>query len=351
MIEGEEDWTTTSLVLSVLPVSLNGFCALKHLDLSGNSSAGLQALEGALKGLKTLDSLFLSRCGLDTVPDVIRTLPRLRMLALRENKLTRVESGAFPDSLEWLILGGNALTHIGVLPTGMLKMGLSNNRLTRFPENLASLTRLELLRVSNNCLEESQHATPPQVLPTLKWYGCPDNPSTGSCSFSVAAMSLRMEAPLEPLAKLGEGSSGIVYRALHKGRNVAWKVYRQLLSSDGLVSNEINMAAAVGNISSPFLQKMAGWYQDESQLCVAWVMDNDNDEFVDLAKPPSWTSCTRDVYDDTITYPEALTIGILCDVIDAVGQLHCAGVCHGDVYGHNIRVKCVLIFSFPLHLF
>lgn len=322
--------------LNIIPNGLTDIYGITYLDLSGNLFNDDTDLSN-LEMLYNLEILFLSRNHFTKVPAVIRKLPKLRMLAMRENQLATVEEGAFPDSLEWLILTGNRITHIGAVPSPMRKLMLSNNLLTGFPRNLASLTKLELLRVANNRIPEEKLGDPPRLLPSLKWYSCSDNPMPAS--FPTVTGPLKMSSPLNPIAKLGEGSSGQVYRAVYKDQPVAWKVYRQLLSSDGLVMSEINMAALVGNKKLPFLQRMAGWYQDDHQLCVAWLMPEDEHEFSTLAKPPSFQSCTRDVYDESVYFDGDLVLGILRDVVEAVAELHRARICHGDIYGHNIRVN------------
>jgi serine/threonine protein kinase len=61
-------------------------------------------------------------------------------------------------------------------------------------------------------------------------------------------------------------------------------------------------------------------------------------QFVPLADPPSFDTCSRDVYPDDSSsqliwdQAEVLVSGLL----DALTKLHAVGICHGDFYGHNI---------------
>lgn len=58
--------------------------------------------------------------------------------------------------------------------------------------------------------------------------------------------------------------------------------------------------------------------------------------YVNLAGPPSFTSCTRDVYaPDTHFSPQTATRLLEC-VHSAITHLHAHGIVHGDIYAHNI---------------
>ena len=55
-----------------------------------------------------------------------------------------------------------------------------------------------------------------------------------------------------------------------------------------------------------------------------------------LAGPPSFASCTRDVYATDAHWPADVAQTLLAHVTSAVAQLHARGVLHGDVYAHNL---------------
>ena len=61
--------------------------------------------------------------------------------------------------------------------------------------------------------------------------------------------------------------------------------------------------------------------------------------FRNLAAPPSFDSCTRDVYptDYTISYAQAAKY--VGDIARATAHLHQNGILHGDLYAHNTLVS------------
>jgi serine/threonine protein kinase len=62
--------------------------------------------------------------------------------------------------------------------------------------------------------------------------------------------------------------------------------------------------------------------------------------YIALADPPSMESCTRDVYFNqslSLTLAQATTL--LTRLMQAQVDLHKAGICHGDFYGHNILMQ------------
>ena len=58
--------------------------------------------------------------------------------------------------------------------------------------------------------------------------------------------------------------------------------------------------------------------------------------WVNLAGPPSFDSCTRDVYAPQTDFPHVSASRLLHCVRSAVEHLHAHGVLHGDLYAHNI---------------
>lgn len=55
------------------------------------------------------------------------------------------------------------------------------------------------------------------------------------------------------------------------------------------------------------------------------------------AGPPSLDSMTRDTWDESSAiFGRADALLILADAASALAALHAAGICHGDVYGHNL---------------
>ena len=57
-----------------------------------------------------------------------------------------------------------------------------------------------------------------------------------------------------------------------------------------------------------------------------------------LGKPPSFTTVSRDTYDEGISYTMKEVTGILYGIASLGAHLHQRGLCHGDMYAHNILV-------------
>lgn len=55
-----------------------------------------------------------------------------------------------------------------------------------------------------------------------------------------------------------------------------------------------------------------------------------------LAKPPSYESCTRDVYADDLRLTPQQAEFILKSITQAAEHLHAHGLMHGDLYAHII---------------
>jgi serine/threonine protein kinase len=57
-----------------------------------------------------------------------------------------------------------------------------------------------------------------------------------------------------------------------------------------------------------------------------------------LAGPPSFATCSRDVYAPDRRFTSAQAHAIARDTGDALAHLHAKGLVHGDFYAHNILV-------------
>lgn len=126
-----------------------------------------------------------------------------------------------------------------------------------------------------------------------------------------------------------------------------------MVSSDGLVLSELNMQAVIHGHGTTVLQRFVGW-RDGAQPCAAFEFGDPLSE--SLAQPPSFESCTRDVYAPGKQFDESAVLNVLRDVakgaklcvaaarlvangpvVAALSVLHGKGIAHGDLYGHNVR--------------
>lgn len=311
---------------------------LEILDLSGNA---LSALPDDLPRLHKLRIIFCSNNQFTTLPAVLGACPALSMLGFKTNRIRSVPAAALPAQLRWLVLTDNEIeelpAELGRRPL-LQKLMLAGNRLRALPAELAQCQRLELLRIAANQLE-ALPAWLPQ-LSRLSWLAYAGNPF---CSESEQAMA---GAPDEAIAwdrlqlekKLGEGASGVIYRALWQrgdaAEPVALKLFKGAMTSDGSPLSE--MAACLGAGAHPNLIPILGQLEQHPEHTHGLVMTLIDPEFANLAGPPSLDSCTRDNYpaDKRFGLKEALAIAH--GIASAASQLHARGIMHGDLYGHNI---------------
>jgi serine/threonine protein kinase len=139
---------------------------------------------------------------------------------------------------------------------------------------------------------------------------------------------------------LGEGASGVIYRAALQlqdepaPRAVAVKLFKGAVTSDGLPDCE--MAACLrGGVHAnliPVLGKVSGHPSDAHGLVMGLI----EPRFANLAGPPSLASCTRDIYRDEARFDLASVLGIASGIAKVASHLHRRGVMHGDLYAHNI---------------
>jgi hypothetical protein len=241
--------------------------------------------------------------------------------------------------LEWLILTDNRLAElpdaIGAC-LALRKCALAGNRLRALPAAMAGCAALELLRVSANELVEAPVWL--AELPRLAWVALGGNSLTaGRESASSGAPSVPWsELHLE--AEIGSGASGIVHRVRHRDargeRLRALKLFKGELTSDGWTRSEIAAALAAGD--HPHLVGVDGVLTGHPAGSAGVAMPLLSGDHRRLADPPSFATCTRDVYADALRLTPAQALGIAGSVARAVDHLHRCGVLHGDVYAHNI---------------
>jgi len=324
--------------------------SLEILDLSGNA---LTTLPDDLPRLRKLRIIFCSDNRFTELPAVLGACPSLTMLGFKANRIRRVPGAALPAGLRWLVLTDNDIEELppelGERPQ-LQKLMLAGNRLHTLPASMAQLHKLELLRIASNRLE----ALPDWLLslPRLTWLAYAGNPlcdqledtlvHTPSAAIRWPSLTLR--------EKLGEGASGIIYRAdwqrdasaaestrPHAAASVvpvAVKLFRAAMTSDGSPLSE--MAACLGAGAHPNLIPILGHIEHHPDHAHGLVMELISPEFHNLAGPPSLESCTRDIYPDAKHFLLPAMLGIARGVASAAAQLHSHGIMHGDLYGHNV---------------
>jgi hypothetical protein len=313
---------------------------LEVLDLSGNA---LDALPDDLPRLSRLRILFASGNRFTEFPEVLGACAQLDMIGFKANRIRTVPARSLPAALRWLILTDNEIDalpdEIGDCPR-LQKLMLAGNRLRTLPDRLAACRALELVRLSANRLQ----TLPDWLLrlPRLAWLAYAGNPFGAAVEAAASAEPAVPDVEWSSLAceqKLGEGASGVIYRAqwTRDGlapRTVAVKLFKGAVTSDGLPDCE--MAACLHAGRHPNLIPVIGKVSGHPDGAHGLVMELVDPALTNLAGPPSFASCTRDVYaDDTRFAPDAAS-RIAHAVASVARHLHARGIMHGDLYAHNV---------------
>ncbi len=311
---------------------------LEILDLTGNN---LSSLPDDLERLTKLKVIFCSQNQFKQLPAVLGRCESLSMVGFKSNQIEDVPAKSLPANLRWLILTDNRLQ---ALPENighcseLQKLMLAGNQLSSLPDSLAHCHRLELIRLSANRLK----ALPGWLfsLPRLTWLAYAGNPFVEELEAQAleTAMTDINWHQLEVNDLLGEGASGLIYRASlsqdEKIHPVAVKLFKGAITSDGLPLCEMASTMKAGQHSA--LTQTLGRIQHHPSNVDGLVMKLIPEEFSNLAGPPSLESCTRDVYSPEKQFSAAALFQLAGAIADAVHHLHQQGVMHGDLYGHNI---------------
>ena len=309
--------------------------SLEILDLSGNQ---LDSLPADLPRLRRLRILFCSNNPFSELPAVLGQCPQLEMIGFKACCITHVPADSLPPRLRWLILTDNRIARLpaslGQRPR-LQKLMLSCNRLYALPD-LSACRQLELLRLADNHFT----AVPPALLtlPALAWPALAGNP------FSAASEQAALAAPQDVLAwdtlqigdLLGEGASGHIHRAVHigNGQPLAVKRFKAAATSDGSPQSELAAGLQAGQ--HPHLLTPIARVEGAPGNGLAVALPLLDGHYRPLAGPPSFASCTRDVYADGLQLKHEQAQRLLQGIHSAVEHLHGRGIVHGDLYAHNI---------------
>jgi predicted Ser/Thr protein kinase len=307
---------------------------IEVLDLTDNN---LTTLPDDFDKFKKLKILFLSNNQFNHVPKILAKLHILSMIGMRNNKIKIFEENSLPLSTRWLILTDNELTSlpqsIGNLKL-LQKCMLSGNKLSFLPESLNKCFNLELLRIAANKL--TSFPTSLLSLPKLSWLAYSGNPFCKKHPESKNGLQIIDWDELEIKELLGEGASGNIYKAIYNKNEVAVKIFKGEITSDGLPQEEmeINISMGVHENLIDVLGQVSKHPDGKDVLMLELIPST----FYNLGLPPSLDSCTRDVYPSNFKLSKQASLKILKGMANAAVHMHERGIMHGDFYAHNILV-------------
>lgn len=315
---------------------LDLYDTLEILDLSNNP---LSTLPKDIRRLHKLKVAFFSDCNFTTFPKELAQCRSLEMIAFKNNGMTTIAEGAFPRKLRWLILTNNKIES---LPKSigqchrLQKCMLAGNRLTDLPDEMSHCRKLGLLRLSANNI--AQLPTWLLSLPELSFLSFSGNPCTPVNEDSPILDDIAW-SDLEVHQLLGEGASGIISKGVWKsptsGKDVAIKLFKGEVTSDGVPADEMNACIAAGrhpNLIDP-IGKIHG-HPEKKGLVLELIPPH----YTNLGLPPTLDSCTRDAFHPETVYSIEKCRTILMSIASASMHLHEKGITHGDLYAHNILI-------------
>ena len=314
---------------------------LEVLDLSRNA---LDSLPDDLPRLHRLRVVFCSDNRFTELPAVLGRCPQLEMVGFKANRIHTVPAEALPPRLRWLILTDNAVealpAALGQRPR-LQKLMLAGNRLSALPDTMATGSpALELLRIAANRFT----ALPDwlSALPRLAWLAHGGNPLTAAQEARALDGHALPEidwSRLDTGAVLGEGASGVIQQAAllqadGTRQSVAVKLFKGAMTSDGSPLSEMSAGIAAGTHRG--LIGAMGRVVDHPEGAQGLVMPLIDPAFRVLAGPPSLDSCTRDVYAPDACFTPEAALSLAAGIASAAAHLHAQGLMHGDLYAHNI---------------
>ena len=232
-----------------------------------------------------------------------------------------------------------------------------NNQINFVTTNklIATLQELQLVRLAANKLRLNSLPLWFWNLPKLSWVAIAGNINDSDDNVAQPTYNTIEWTDLDIMEKLGEGASGIIYRAKWRSNNisnanlicealddddknfVAVKLFKGGRTSDGLPEDEMKAAEAAGKHTSSFevFGRIVNAPNDQLGLVMPLIPSN----YKILGGPPSFATVTRDTFDIDKRFELQIVLKILTGISSVCDHLHKRGISHGDLYAHNILVN------------
>ena len=313
---------------------------LEMLDLSGNQLTELPDFFGCFKKLKIA---FFSDNEFEIFPQILSQCPELEMIGFRSNKIKSIKENSFPKKLRWLTLTNNK---IECLPKDignsifLQKVALAGNQISELPIEMSACINLELLRISANKLKELPFWL--INMPKLSWLAYAGN-ECNDVKVQNDSLSEMSWGDFVLDQKIGEGASGEIYKVKYQEilqandfSEYALKVFKGEITSDGLPIDEMLACMKAGKHPNlvNLVAKLNAHPENKQGLVFSLLSSN----FVNLGNPPSFETCSRDTFPDSLRFSFYQFYHIAKQIADVSAHLHARGIMHGDLYAHNILV-------------
>lgn len=326
---------------------------LEALNVAGcglDDSCGLAALRKV--GLKKLNlmSNALQAVPMECFDEGSVLAARLELLGLKGNRLARLPPsiGAL-RRLTALFLTDNRLEvlppEIGQL-TELRKLQAASNRLRGLPEQMCAMARLELLRVPVNAISDVKAVAAALSAPRLRWLSLASNAAFDTpqaAKDALAALPVVDFAELRSMGALsdeefGGASGGEVTRVFSpKHGEVALKLFAAassgVVSPDGAAEDERALVAHLGDECEHVPVALARLEGERKGLLLRLV------EGRPLAmKPRDSVRMLRCRYAADALFDARWALSVARGVAAGACHMRERGVCHGDIYAHNVLV-------------